>query len=179
MTWDEKFNELFNRCLSAYQKGNSDFMSYYSPNDHEFLASIGYKPRELFDFVEDLTDEGLPAKSTALLVAAVRRDYFLIVQSGKTSLKTISRDDVPTFSEAFEGVAYLPRIFAKAEAKLRGELDPDMMFGCGGDRKFLRENGEINPADFLRHVWAAAGDLSKITEFVKKQSTSPPVSASS
>jgi hypothetical protein len=54
-----------------------------------------------------------------------------------------------------------------------------MMFGCGGDRKFLRENGEINPADFLRHVWAAAGDLSKVTEFVKKQNTSPPASASS
>ena len=85
MTWDEKFNELFTRCLSAYENGNSDFMSYYSPNDHEFLASIGYKPREFFDFVEDLADEGLPAQSTALLVAAVRRDYFLTIQSGKTS----------------------------------------------------------------------------------------------
>jgi len=167
MTWDEKFNELFTRCLSAYENGDSDFMSYYSPIDHEFLASIGYKPRELFDFVEDLADEGLPAQSTALLVAAVRRDYFLTTQSGKTSLKTISRDDVPSFSEAFEGLAYLPRIFAKAEAKLRGELDPDMMFGCGGDRKFLHDNGEINPADFLRHAWAAAGDLSKVAKFVK------------
>ena len=56
MTWDEKFSELFNRCLSAYEHGNSDFMSYYTPNDREFLASIGYKPRELFDFVEDLAD---------------------------------------------------------------------------------------------------------------------------
>ena len=102
MTWDEKFNELFTRCLFAYENGNSDFMSYYSPIDHEFLASIGYKPREFFDFVEDLADEGLPAQSTALLVAAVRRDYFLTTQSGKTSLKTISRDDVPSFSEAFE-----------------------------------------------------------------------------
>ena len=179
MTWDEKFNELFNRCLSDYQSGNSDFMSYYTPEDHNFLSSIGYKPRELFDFVEDLADEGLPAKSTALLVAAVRRDYFLTVQSGKTSPKKISRDDVPSFGEEFEGLAYLPRIIAKAEAKLRGELDPDMMFGCGGDRKFLRENGEINPADFLRHVWAATGDLSKVSEFVKKQRPSRPVSASS
>ena len=98
MTWDEKFNELFNRCFSAYVNGNSDFMSYYTPNDREFLASIGYKPRELFDFVEDLADEGLPAKSTALLVAAVRRDYFLTIQSGKTSPRAISRSDVPSFS---------------------------------------------------------------------------------
>ena len=171
MTWDEKFNELFNRCLSTYQKGNSDFNSYYTQNDQEFLASIGYKPRELFDFVEDLADEGLPAKSTALLVAAVRRDYFLIIQGGKASPKIISRNDVPSFSETFEELAYLPRIFAKAEAKLRGELDPDMMFGCGGDRKFLQDNGEINPADFLRHVWAAAGDLSKVAEFVKNSTS--------
>ena len=179
MTWDEKFNELFNRCLSAYENGNSDFMSYYTPKDHEFLASIGHKPRELFDFVEDLADEGFPAKSTALLVAAVRRDYFLAVQTGKTSHKEISRDDVPSFGQEFDGLAYLPRIIAKAEAKLRGELDPDMMFGCGGDRKFLRENGGIHLADFLRHVWAAAGNPSKVAEFVKKSAISPQVAASS
>ena len=29
-------------------------MSYYTPEDLTFLSSIGYKPRELFDFVEDL-----------------------------------------------------------------------------------------------------------------------------
>lgn len=168
MTWSEQFNELFDRCLSAYQGGNSDFTSYYTSEDQSFLSSIGYKPRELFDFIEDLADEGSPARSTALLVAAVRRDYFLTVQNGKTSSKEISRSDVPSFGEEFEGLAYLPRIIAKAEAKLRGELDPDIMFTCGGDRKFLRENGEINPADFLRHVWAAAGNYSKVAEFVRK-----------
>ena len=142
-------------------------MSYYSPEDLDFLASIGYKPRELFDFVEDLADESVPAQSTALLGAGVRRDYFLTIQKGETSAKQISREDVPSFGEEFDGIAYLPRIIAKAEAKLRGELDPDMMFGCGGDRKFLRENGDIHPADFLRHVWAAAGDASKVADFVK------------
>lgn len=168
MTWNEKFYELFDRCLSAYQGGNSDFMSYYSEADLIFLASIGYKPRELFDFVEDLADEGAPAKSTALLVASVRRDYFSVVQGGEKSSRQISKSDVPSFGEEFEGIAYLPRIVAKAQAKLRGELDPDMMFGCGGDRKFLRENGDLHPADFLRHVWAADGDLAKIADFIRK-----------
>lgn len=167
MTWNESFNELFERCLSAYQDGNSDFMSYYSEADLNFLGSIGYKPRELFDFIEDLADEGVPAQSTALLVAAVRRDYFLTEQGGIISEKQISREDVPSFGEEFEGMAYLPRIIAKAEAKLRGELDPDMMFGCGGDRKFLDDNGSIHPADFLRHVWAANGDTKKVAKFVK------------
>ena len=171
MTWNEQFNELFDRCLSAFQGGDSNFMSYYSQEDIGFLTSIGYKPRELFDFVEDLADEGVPAKSTALLIAAVRRDYLLTVQKGETSSKQISRDDVPSFNEELDGITYLPRIISKAEAKLRGELDPDMMFGCGGDRKFLIENGNIHPADFLRHVWAAAGNSSKVAEFIRNSAT--------
>ncbi len=170
MTWNDKFLELFRRCLSAYQEGNKDFMSYYSPEDFTFLGEVGYKPRELFDFVEDFSDEGVPSESTALLVAAVRRDYFLVVQGGQASSQETSRDDLPSFSDEFEGIAYLPRIIAKAEAKLKGELHPDVMFSCGGDRNFLRENGEIHPADFLRHVWASEGDSSKVAQFVRQSS---------
>ena len=172
MTWNDQFLELYRRCLSAYQKGHEDFMSYYSDEDLQFLASIGYKPRELFDFVEDFADEGEPTESTALLVAAVRRDFFLVVQEGKASDKEITRDEVPSFGEEFDGIAYLPRIITKAKAKLRGELDPDIMFGCGGDRKFLREHGEIHLADFLRHVWAAEEDHTQIAQFVKASSAS-------
>ena len=64
-------------------------------------------------------------------------------------------------------MAYLPRIIKKAEAKLKGELDPDMMFGCGGDRRFLSTHGDIQPADFLRHVWAADGDHQKVVDYIK------------
>ncbi|MFT6179633.1 MAG: hypothetical protein ACJAQT_000880 [Akkermansiaceae bacterium] len=171
MTWNDKFLELFRRCLSAYQGGNEDFSSYYTPDDLSFLASIGYKPRELFDFVEDFADEGTPAESTALLVAAVRRDYFLVSQNEKTSEKEILKNDLPSFGEEFDGIAYLPRIIAKATAKLRGELHPDVMFSCGGDRKFLRENGDIHPADFLRHVWSADGETEKLAEFVRNSAS--------
>jgi len=167
MSWDQQFLELFRRCLSLYQDGNEDFESYYSDADLKFLSSIGYKPRELFDFVEDLADVGEPSEATSLLIAAVRRDYLLVVQDGELSSKEITRDDLPTFGDTLEGIAYLPRIIRKAQAKLRGELDPDMMFSCGGDRKFLREHGEIHPADFLRNVWAAGDDHQKIVEYVK------------
>lgn len=167
MTWNDQFLELFRRCLTAYKGGNADFTSYYSESDLEFLAGIGYKQRELFDFIEDLADEGVPTESTALLVAAVRRDYFLTIQKGVPSDRQITRSDVPPFGEEAEGIPYLPRIFAKATAKLKGELDPDMMFGCGGDRNFFSENGGIHPADFLRHVWAADGDISKVARFVR------------
>ena len=167
MTWNDQFLQLFRHCVEQYQNGNSDFHSHYTPEDLDFLKSIGYKPRELFDFVEDLVDGGEPTESTALLVAAARRDYFLTIQGGVHSDREITSNDIPARGDTLGDIPYLPRIFAKAEAKLKGELDPDLMFGCGGDRSFLRSHGDINPADFLRHVWAADGDITRVLEFVR------------
>ena len=120
--------------------------------------------------MEDFGDEGEPTESTALLVAAVRRDYFLVVQDGKPSDTEITANDIPSRGDEYEGMPYLQRIIAKAEAKLRGELHPNLMFSCGGDRGFLRSNGNIHPADFLRHVWAADGDIAKVHAFVLSHS---------
>ncbi|MCP5535846.1 MAG: hypothetical protein H7A51_06380 [Akkermansiaceae bacterium] len=167
MTWNDQFLKLFRACVEKYRGGNDDFHSYYEPDDLAFLASIGYKPRELFDFVEDLVDEDVPSESTALLVASVRRDYFLVEQKGIPSQHEITTADLPTFGDTLDGESYFPRILTKARAKLRGELHPNIMFGCGGDRKFLREHGDIHPADFLRHVWASGDDDSHIIEYVR------------
>lgn len=167
MIWNDTFMELFARCAAAYQAGNFDYAEGYSEEDLEFLGSIGYKPREFFDFIEDFVDEGVPSPHSALLIAAVRRDYFLVEQDGEASEKRVVADDLPTFGDELEDIPYLPRILAKARAKLRGELDPDLMFGCGGDRNFLEKNGNIPAADFLRRVWAAGDDDAKVTKWVK------------
>lgn len=167
MTWNDVFTELFDRCVALYQAGNTDFETYYSEADHMFLGSIGHKPREFFDFVEDFCEEGIPSPATALLVAAVRRDYFIVQQERQPSDgPSVTRDNIPTFGDEVHGIAYLPRILAKARAKLRGELDPDLMFGCGGDRHFLSKHGDLHPADFLRRVWAAGDDDHKVAEWV-------------
>lgn len=166
MEWNERFLDLYDKCLTQYQSGNTDFNSYYTDEDLTFLASIGCKPRELFDFVEDFGDSQTPTRSTALLVAAVRRDYFLVMQKGKLSAKETTSNEISGRQEAFEGIGYLPRIVDKAMIKLKGELDPDLMFGCGGDRRFLRENGNIPMADFLRHCWAAEGNVNEIHAFI-------------
>ena len=167
MTWNDQFLALFDRCVATYQAGDKNFENYYQPGDLAFLSSIGYQPREFFDFVEDFCEEGEPTPSTALLVAAVRRDYFLTVQNGTPSDKKLTRDDVPGFGDEFDGLPYFPRIIAKGNAKLRGELDPDLMFGCGGDRNFLAKNGNLHPADFLRHLWACGDDHAKLAEWVR------------
>lgn len=171
MTWDDQFLKLFRNSVELYRGGNDDFHSYYGPDDLDFLQSMGYKPRELFDFVEDLVDEATPSESTALLVAAVRRDYFLTVQQGELSQHKITTADLPTFGDTLDKISYFPRILAKARAKLKGELDPDIMYGCGGDRNFLKNNGNIHPADFLRHVWASGDTDEHIIRFVKASQT--------
>lgn len=176
MTWDDTFMALFDRCVAEYRRGNREFESYYQSCDRAFLAAIGYKTREFFDFVEDFCEDGLPSPTTALLVAAVRRDYLQTHPETARTEKLLTRDDIPTFGDELEGFAYLPRILAKARAKLRGALDPDLMYGCGGDRKFLRDHGNLHPADFLRRVWAAGDDDSKLVQWiraVKESGTDP------
>lgn len=172
MHWNDTFLVLFDRCVAAYRAGNHDFESYYSAGDLAFLEGIGCRPREFFDFVEDYCEDDAPSASTALLVAAARRDYFLVVQKGaKEEGPDLTCDETPSFGEALGGVHYLPRILAKARAKLRGKLDPDLMYGCGGDRNFLRKHGNLHPADFLRQVWAAGDDDSRILAWIEDQMT--------
>ncbi len=166
MNWDGEFMELFDRCVRQYRGGDTDFVNYYTKGDFAFLTGIGCKPREFFDFIEDYCDEGLPLPSTTLLVAAARRDYFLTVQKSEDSDVLLTRDDIPGFGEELAGMAYLPRILAKGRAKLRGELDPDLMFGCGGDLNFLKTHGNIHPADFLRTLWAAGEDDARMAAWI-------------
>lgn len=167
MTWNDRFLDLFDRCVKRYRSGDRDFTQYYDATAQALLEEIGYKPREFFDFVEDFCEEGTPSPSTALLVAAVRRDYFQVVMKGRKGDTELTRDDIPTFGDELDGVAYLPRILAKARAKLRGELDPDLMFSCGGDRAFLEKHGNRHPADFLRQVWAAGDDDQKVLAWLR------------
>ncbi len=169
-TWDSYFVELFDACVDEYDDGNRDHESWFSDEDQEFLKSIGCREREFFDFVEDNVTSGGedPTAITALLVAAVRRDYFLTVQKGVPSTHVVAPSELPSKTAELEGFVWLPRILVKARAKLRGEMDPDTMFGCGGDRAFLSRH-DIHPADFLRVVWAAHDDDRKVLEYVKSR----------
>lgn len=164
--WDQTFLELFDRCVAAYRDGNEDFESYYTADDRAFLDSIGYRTREFFDFVEDHADSGDPTPASALMVASARRDYFQVIQGGTASNQVTRPEDLPARDAQLGDIPWLPRIIVKAEAKLRGELDPDIMYGCGGDRAFLHHH-DIHPAEFLRTVWAADGDHDRILDFIR------------
>lgn len=166
--WDTTFRHLFERCIELYRAGDTKAAKWFTAEDDAFLRSIGYTRQEFFDFVDDHCRYGAegPTLETALLVAAVRRDYFRVVMGGKFTGKTVPPSALPPKPSAVDGIPWLPRIMVKARAKLKGEMDPDTMYGCGGDRAFFTEHG-IHPADFLRVVWAAGDDDRKIIDFVK------------
>ena len=166
-TWSTTFRHLYERCVALHRSGKTDHGQWFSAADTAFLDSIGYTEQEFFDFVDDFCRYGQqPTMEVALLVAAARRDYFLVVQKGKRSGKTVAPSELPAKSAAVDGIAWLPRIIVKARAKLAGEMDPDTMYGCGGDRDFLSRH-DIDPADFLRVVWAAGDDDRRIIDYVK------------
>jgi len=164
--WPADFKAAYDAATERYLKGHAGPAGLFTPAEEAFLATMGCNAQEVFDFIDDLARHGEPSFETALLVHAVRRDYFLFEQKGVRSAKVISMDSLPPKSQEVDGIAWLPRLIAKAKAKLRGEMPPDLMYGCGGDRPFL-EGVNIELAEFLRFVWAAKGDDAKVVDWVK------------
>jgi hypothetical protein len=166
--WTQKFRQCYDKAVNLYEQGNRDSATFFNKEETAFLASIGYTAQELYDFVDDWCRYNEPSFADAALVAAARRDYFLVVQNSQPTGKTISVDSLPSKEAELAGVVWLPRIIAKARAKLAGEMPGELMFGCGGDRKFLK-SVDIHPADFLRVVWWAGDDDQKIVNYVQQR----------
>ena len=171
--WPKSFREVFDDGLQAYRAGQRDAEAMFDKAQGKIFDEIGATRQEIFDLVEDTVLAGEPGLETALLVTAVRREYFLSMQKGKRSRRVIDTDKLPPKSAQLGGIEWLPRIIEKARAKLRGEMPPELMYGCGGDRGFLREHG-IHAADFLREVWAAGDDEKRILQFVRQCAADKP-----
>jgi hypothetical protein len=171
--WDARFLDLFAASAERLRRGETDWQTHFGAEDIAFLHGIGCKPREFFDYVEDHVDGGSPTPGTALLVAAVRRAYFREVAGGSLSDREIRPEDLPAKTAELDGIPWLPRILAKARAKLRGELHPDIMYGCPGDRAFLRRIGWHEP-DFLRLVWISEGDDGWVLGRIRETAASSP-----
>lgn len=164
--WHHELKQLFVLALDRYRSGERDPRRYFSVDQTDYLASIGQTPQELFDFAEDHEKYHEPDWETVLLISAARRDYLRTVQHGVVSKRVTSMEDLPAKDTELGGIKWLARAIAKAESKLRGEMPPELMYDCGGDRNFFREHG-LHPADFLRNVWAANGDADKMVEYVR------------
>jgi hypothetical protein len=166
--WSMEFRKVYEAGTRRYDAGEREPARLFSESETRFLASIGCKPQELFDFIDDRVRYGEPSYEVALLVAGVRRDYLHVEQNGVAAAREIDMDALPAKTDSVDGIEWLPRLISKARAKLRGEMPPDLMYGCGGDRPFLR-GMNIDLAEFLHLVWRAGDDDRQIIEYVKRR----------
>jgi len=102
------------------------------------------------------------------MIHDVRRAYLLENQNGKTSQEILDPTTLPSKDAEAKGIRWLPRIIPKAKAKLRGELHPDIMYSCGGNRHFFEEN-DIHASEFLRVVRENENDDQAIIDWVVRR----------
>ena len=166
--WKAEFQKLFDSAAARYQSDLRGASHIFEPKDVRFLESIGASPSEIYDFVEDYSEVGEPSFETILAITEVRYDYFIKEQQGRSAGRVQSPETFPAGHMALGGIRWLPRIIAKARAKLKGELPSDLMFSCGADRPFLKKVG-IPPEDFLKTVWEAGPDDDAILARVEEE----------
>ena len=166
--WLSQLRDIYEQAVHRFEQGRRGPEQVVGHEALAFLDSIGTSAQELYDFVEDWVEDGEPDFETVAAMTNIRRTYFLTVQEGKSSNTVIPSTTLPSGYAEMGGYRWLPRIIAKARAKLRGELAPDIMFGCGADRPFLR-SVNMEPAEFLKTVWDAGTDDRAILDAVQKK----------
>ena len=167
-SYQKTLHAIWQKSVDLYQDGNRDSGTYFNAEETSFLTSIGANAQEMYDFAEDFVDGGDPDFTTVAMIHDVRRAYLLEAQNGKSSEEMLDPTTLPAMDSQAEGIRWLPRIIPKAKAKLRGELHPDVMYSCGGDRNFLSTN-DIHPAEFLRVVWENENNDQGIIDWVTKR----------
>lgn len=170
-TYQQTLKTIWEGAVAKYKEGNREPGSYFDEATSADLASIGLNTMDVYDYAEDFVTREEPDFETFLMVSEARRDYFLTVQEGKASDKTLDSSTLPPKTDEAAGIVWLPRIIPKAIAKLRGELPSETMYGCGGDRNFFKEN-KIHPAEFLRAAWAYEDDAEKLIKWVAARRSS-------
>ena len=164
--WKERFRELYQAAQQRYRDGRTTPEAIFETDDVDFLASLGCTRQELFDFVEDSINWGDVEYDQVEGVTALRRDHFVNVLCSQPAHSVIDPATIPAKKAEVDGIAWLPRLIVKARAKLAGELHPDLMYGCGGDRPFLRESNS-SLVEFLQVTLEAGDDDRAIIDYVK------------
>ncbi|HJN90799.1 MAG TPA: DUF5069 domain-containing protein [Verrucomicrobiota bacterium] len=164
--WKARFRELYHSAQERYRAGRNTTLSLFEPDEVYFLATIGCSSRELFDFIEDSIKWNDVEYDQVEGVTELRRDHFVNALRSEDATTQLDSDKIPAKADEVDGIAWLPRLIVKARAKLAGKLPPELMYGCGGDRPFLREH-KSNLVDFLRVTLEAGDDDRAIIDYIK------------
>jgi hypothetical protein len=167
-----RFRALYEQSVALYAGGRRGADTFFDPAQSAWLKANGLSAQALYDYAEDHLAQGEPGYDHALAIELVRRDFFLNVQRGVASSVVANPETWPAKTASVEGIEWLPRIIPKARAKLRGELPPSLMYGCGGDRRFFKAH-DILPAEFLSLVWRHEEDPDAVINWVVSRRTVP------
>jgi hypothetical protein len=159
-----RLKEIHRKAVAAYQSGGRDADKLVPREDVDFLAALGVSSQILLDYAEDFARYGEPECATFVRVAEIRRDYFRKVQKGIPASRIVQEPELPLREDEWDGIAWLPRITQKARCFLEGTLCKEVMYGCSGDRAFLRKY-LLNLPGFLENV--REEDSSKLLEYVR------------
>ena len=163
---NNKLNELYDSAAAIYRAGCRQPSQILSASDLEVLARFGVSPQSLYDAVDDLACYGEPGKEVFLELAQMRADYFLKTLQGHLSSRIVAESELPLKSTEFDGLPWLLRIIRKAQCFLEGSLCDDIMYGCAGDRAFLKKFRSTLPA-FLAVVRDSRGDAAEVLHFLR------------
>ncbi|HMD61501.1 MAG TPA: DUF5069 domain-containing protein [Opitutaceae bacterium] len=160
-----QFRALYDQAVSLYSKGGRGAATYFDKAQVAWLAGNGITPQYMYDYAEDEVSSGEPGFGHAIAIELCRRSYFLDVQGGKPSGVVLDESTMPAKTDSVRGIEWLPRIIPKGKAKLRGELPENLMYCCGGDRRFFKANN-ILPAELLGVLWRNGDDDKATVEWV-------------
>lgn len=166
-----RFAAIYDKAVDLYSAGRRGAETYFTPDEKAWLAANGIAPQHMYDYAEDQNNYSEPGYDHALTIELVRCIYFLKVQGGKPSAKVLDEASLPAKTDKAAGIEWLPRIIPKAQAKLRGELPPSLMYCCGGDRRFFKTH-DIMPAEFLTVIWQNEGNDQAVVDWVVQRSAS-------
>lgn len=167
-SFQNEIARIWHKAVDLYKHGYTDSKSFPIDEEIPLLKSFGVYKMDVFDYAEDWCLHQEPDLLTFILIHYERWKFFTEVQNGVHSTDMLDPSTLPSKQETAGGIAWLPRILAKARAKLRGELPPTVMFGCGGDRHFFQTN-HIHPAQFLSLIRRLGDDEQAIIEWVVTQ----------
>lgn len=162
---NNELNQFHDKASANYRAGCRKPSQIIAPADLHALAKFGISAQSLYDAVDDLARYGEPDKAVFVELAQMRSDYFHTTLQGRPPSRIVQESELPPKSVEFEGVSWLLRIIRKAQCFLEGCLCDDIMYGCAGDRSFLKKYNATLPA-FLAVVRDTQGDPAKALRFL-------------
>lgn len=162
---NNELTQLHDKASANYRTGCRTPSQILAPADLDALAKFGISAQSLYDAVDDLACYGEPDKAVFVELAQMRAEHFQTSLQGRPALCIVEERELPLKSAEFEGVSWLLRIIRKAQCFLEGSLCDDIMYGCSGDRSFLKKYNATLPA-FLAVVRDTQGDPAKALRFL-------------